>query len=115
MAKTIRFVREVRTVSDYGEIPERAYITLDVGQVKRILRLSEQVRKLGVYKIVEFDYTPTFRPDARIEYLCLNVTEDGFFWDGGIKHTSVMFETKEISIEELRGKNAAMIRSGSWS
>ena len=106
MAKSIRFVRNVISESDYDETPDKAYISLDENLVKRILMLSRKAKKLGVYKITEFDYTPTFRPDTRLEYLCLNVMADGFFWDGCIKHTSVSLETDYITIEDLKAKIA---------
>lgn len=92
-----------------------ARIDLGPERIKRIKRLSEEVNRLGVYKIVEFDYRVTLLSEdeageefegegddeVRTECDCMNVTDYGVFWSGYIKHTDDKWETEAIALSLL--------------
>ena len=111
MAKSIRFVREVFCHDEYADTrPDKAHITVSPELAKRILTLAQAVKKLNVYKVVEFDYTPKWKeqgvkdPDWHVDCVTLNVTNDDFFWDGYIKHTNIAIESANITLAELKKK-----------
>lgn len=111
MAKSIRFVREVRCGDEYADVrPDKAHITVSPELAKRILSLAKEVKRLGVYKVVEFDYTPDWKeqgvkePDWSIDCVTLNVTDEGFFWDAYIKHTNILLETERVTLADLKKK-----------
>jgi hypothetical protein len=78
---------------------------------RRIRQLAGEVRRLDVYKVQLFDYRAIpleendegelVESEARTDADCLNVTSDGFFWSGYVKHTDERWETANLSLSEL--------------
>ena len=109
--KTARFVQDVHCQDDYASAPGKATIVLDEAAAKRILKLSKAAKRLGVYKIVDWDGTPTYHGKDgdtgeawRLECATLNVTDDDFLYDAILKHTNIVIETESIRIEDLLKK-----------
>ena len=106
-----RFIRKVTTSNEYVDSrPDKATIDIDERLAKRILRLARQVKRLGVYKISEFDYTPDYletgvkNPDWHVDCVILEVSDDHFHWSALIKHTNIELLTQAIYIKELLKK-----------
>ncbi|TRZ51290.1 MAG: hypothetical protein D4S01_05095 [Dehalococcoidia bacterium] len=88
-------------------------VELDAKRIKRILHLSKLVEKEKMYSISEFDYTLDFYygdmedeedtwKDVRASNVLIQITKEKIYWEGNIKHSSDMFETDVINIEELK-------------
>jgi hypothetical protein len=106
-----RFIREVTTSHEFCDTrPDQATIDIDERLAKRILRLNKAVKRLGVYQITEFDYTPDWaetgikEPDWRVDCSILEVSDDHFHWSALIKHTNIELLTNAIYIKELLKK-----------
>jgi len=110
-AKTARFIREVTTGHEFCDSrPDKATVTIDERFAKRILRLAKLVKRLGVYQITEFNYTPDFyetgvkEPGWTLDCVILEVSDDHFHWSALIKHTSIEVLTTAIYIKDLLKK-----------
>lgn len=112
MTTSKNYRTEVRTDSDYDEIPSAAVFTIEQATAQRILKLSALVKDHGLYKVEEFDYRTVFlKSDAEdeiddddqasTEADCLNVSEQEFWFSAIIKHTNVEIVTARQSIAEL--------------
>ncbi len=112
MTKSKNYRTEVRTDSDYDEIPSVAVFSIEEATARRILKLSALVKDNGLYKVEEFDYRTTFlKSDGEdeiddddqtsTEADCLNVSEREFWFSGIIKHTNVEIFTGRQSIADL--------------
>lgn len=79
-------------------------------------KMCSEVRRLGVYKIVEFDGRaiplieeededgdPILVEDhaMRLECECANYTDRGVFWSGYVKHSDVRWETGYVPLDRL--------------
>lgn len=109
----------VHTDDEYATVPDYCEIELSDKQLARIKELAAEVKRLGVYKIVEFDYIdrfleedydseggpPVFREpeDFRVECTCINIVDDHIFWDGYIKHTGIVWDTEWVRLDQLVG------------
>lgn len=90
-----------------------ARVVLPPAMQQRIKALAEAVLTLNVYKVVEFDDCvdplnegteqddPPEPADVRLDCVCLNVTRDGFFWSGYLKHSDNIWETENTHISVL--------------
>lgn len=103
-----KFIREVHCCDEYCDTrPDKVVIAIDERLAQRILKLARQVKRLDVYKIVQFDYTPDWKetgvknPDWHVDCVTLDVTNDNFHWSSYIKHTNILLETEGISIKDL--------------
>lgn len=109
-------VKRILDISVYDEYldekPSSAEIVITPEFVERVKELNEAVKKLEVYKIVEFDYRPDWFyedenekivpwEEGTIDTVMLNVSSDDIMWSGYIKHTSILIETGSISLSEL--------------
>ena len=110
-AKTARFFRDVYCNDEYTDSrPDKATIVIDERLARRILKFARLVKRLGVYQIQEFDYTPDWyesgvqEPDWRLDCVTLDVADDHFKWTGLIKHTSIEVSTNAIYIKDLLKK-----------
>jgi len=112
----------VKTVvlNEYAsDTPSHARIVIDRKMRNRIAKLQAAVRKLKVYEISEWDYTPEYLtgPDdgeegdyspwesgssGCMDSLTMRVQDDGVYWHGFVKHTDLMVETERIDIKELK-------------
>ena len=112
MTTSKNYRTEVRTDSDYDEIPSVAVFTIEEATAQRILKLSALVKDHGLYKVEEFDFRTAFlKSDAEdeideddqasTEADCLNVSEREFWFSAIIKHTNVEIVTGRQSIAEL--------------
>ena len=103
---------DVRTDSDYDQIP--AVATFDIGEqtAKEIIRLSGLVKENKLYKVDKFDYRADFLMDdaedgaddavnVSTDADRLNVSETEFWFSAEIKHTNVEIVTVRQSIAEL--------------
>lgn len=114
----IQFHTEVRTDSDYDEIPEAVTFEIDVATAREIARLAIWVKTNQVYKIEKFDararyyrYDPASNSDqaiaageendVRTDADCLNVSENDFWFSAYIKHTDVEILSERKRIWEL--------------
>lgn len=88
----------------FDDHPENVSIKLTRDDAAHILFLSQEVKRLGVYKIVEWDGTPnwTGSKEYRVECETLNVNDTDFHYDCIPKHTSVILETEGIYIKDLK-------------
>ncbi len=112
MTTSKNYRTEVRTDSDYDEIPSVAVFSIEEATAQRILKLSALVKDHGLYKIEEFDYRTAFLKSgaedeiddddhASTEADCLNVSEREFWFSAIIKHTNVEIVTGRQSIADL--------------
>ncbi len=112
MTKSKNYRTEVRTDSDYDEIPAVAVFTIEEATAQRILKLSALVKDNGLYKVEEFDYRTEFLKSAGDDEIddddqasteadCLNVSEREFWFSAIIKHTNVEIVTDRQSIADL--------------
>jgi hypothetical protein len=111
--KGIKFDLEVNVFDEcFDERPDKAVVEITRPLAKRILQLAAAAKKLKVYKICEFDYTPEFfiegdngefteMLDFRVDAETLEVEEERFRWAGSIKNTSIGWETGSISIVSM--------------
>lgn len=90
-------------------------VTIAPEDVERINTLATAVAELRVYKIVVFDCRATplrvHDPDdmmvdeeedeIRTECDCMNVSTDGVFWTGYVKHTDDRWETSKVPFASL--------------
>lgn len=125
---TKRLILPVSVSDDNFNGFDHAVIDLNSAEIQRIRDMRDVINtcknSLGseFYKLVMFhnglevmetdydtDYldngrTPLRTPDAedaRIDCVCLNVTDDDFFWSFYPKHTNIHCETESISIDVL--------------
>ena len=108
MAKTTTEFRvPVHCTDEFFDVyPERVSIKLAREDAAHILFLNQEVKRLGVYKIVEWDGTPNWEGSKgyRVECGTLNVNDTDFHYDCIPKHTSVILETEGIYIKDLKKK-----------
>lgn len=87
-------------------------VDLDDSAILRIRHLRSAVKALDAEAIEEFDHRVepvsededgviTVDDGVRLECVCLNVTRDGAFWNGYVKHTDDQFETSTVGLEHL--------------
>ena len=100
--------------NEYSDEPTLAHVMMKPGEVKRILMLSRQVKKLKVYCIEEWggpdewtegdletdeERTPF---DGSIDLEMIKVTDDDFHYLGNLKHSEGKgFETEGINLTLL--------------
>jgi len=111
MTLKAKFIRGVSCMDEYCDNrPDKVTIEIDERRARRILRYSRLVKRLGVYQITEFDYTPHFRetgvrkPDWSVDCVILEVSNDHFHWLALIKHSSIELLTQAITIKSLLKK-----------
>ncbi|MDI9689731.1 hypothetical protein [Burkholderia cenocepacia] len=113
---------DVRSDSDYDELPEVVAFSVDEATARGIVRLSALVTANGLYKVEKFDYRasyfrrdpekgPSEGPEAaevddgdndvRTDADCLNVSETEFWFSAYLKHTDVEILSERKRISEL--------------
>jgi len=120
-----RLIMPVHVQDDYFDDYDCAVAELNQASIDRIRSLSEFVKIARqaddtIYKIVAWDWcglkvfksSYSDEPDEeelqlkepeeyRIDCLCLNVSDDGFYWTFYPKHTSIYCETAAIAVALL--------------
>lgn len=88
----------------FDDHPEQVSIKLTRADAAHILFLSNEVKRLGVYKIVEWNSTPNWEGAKKYSVECgtLNVDDTDFHYDCFPRHTSVTLETEGIYIKDLK-------------
>ncbi len=117
--KSKKLIIPVHTYDEWFDgKPDYVVVELCQDRIRRIKEMAGTVRNLGVYKVVEFDYSCEHKVaahdaepdngrvalsdfDGRMECETLNVTENSFFWSGYHKHTNIHWETESVIISEL--------------
>ena len=100
---------EVRTDSDYDEIPGAVEFVIDEATAREIVRLAVLIKANGLYKIEKFDYRAAWidSPDSehpeniRVDAGALNVSETEFWFSTYIKHTDVQILSERQRIGDL--------------
>ena len=117
--KTYTRILRVNIADEWTTDPTHAVVRITRDLAKRILKLSATVRKLKVYCIEEFDYTPDMKvasgeyekpklkdlkewAEGSNDASRIHVTDDSVNWVSYIKHTDVELSTDHISMKELR-------------
>jgi hypothetical protein len=115
MQHALKFVTEVRSDSEYADIPEQAIFEIDAASAAGIAALSRKVLDADANKIEVFDYRTTWlkksaQSDADIEdpenqeavELDALVVSGAEFWFAGyLKHTTVKICTERQRIDEV--------------
>jgi len=102
------FKRKIMCSDDYYNHPDTMTVDISKEDAERILMLSKEVKRLKIYKIVDFDYSPEFSksgvddPDWRMDCVTINITDREFFYRANIKHTNVDVESEGIRIVTLK-------------
>lgn len=107
----IKRILEVSVFDEwFDDGPDVAQVTITKSFINRVIKLNKAVKKLGVYKISEFDCSPDwlykngdeYEPwDDSMDVILCHVTESGVQWDGYVKNTNIQIGTQEIFISEL--------------
>ena len=117
------FTVKVNVYDEYfDEGPTYAIVEVDEALAKQIIKMQAAVKDCNAYCMVDFDSHVEFKEqkdpaeddenvtvipelvdwDGRTECETLHVTDSRFFWNAGIKHTSINMETEAIAIDELK-------------
>ncbi len=107
----------VNCTEDYESYPVCAIIDLGEDAANKIRLFSRIVQRNGLYKVEKFDYSPLWlghavledepltdedRTDTvPVEAVCLNVSDDSFWWSAYLKNSSVLIETDKVLIDDL--------------
>ena len=110
----VAFQLRCHTDLEAWDVPEWAILTITPQRARRLLRLCETVRTLGVYKIADFDDDPDFHAwgedvdgnetpgePIRAEIDQVSCYADGVRWSAAVRHTDRTFSTKEIPVSRL--------------
>lgn len=107
---------EVRTDSDYDEVPSVAVFAIDEDTAREIITLAALVKDNKLYKVEKFDYRARFYcsvpeedpeeaedagEEERTEADTLNVSESEFWFSAYLKHTNVEVLTEKQPIVDL--------------
>jgi hypothetical protein len=97
---------EVRLIREMSEIVKAAKTSLDISVYKLVAFNTAPVLMTSDYDTEYLDNgrTPLKEPDeddARIDGVCLNVTDDDFFWTFHPKNTGIHCETESVLITAL--------------
>lgn len=124
---------EVRTDSDYREIPAVVEFSIDEATAKDIIRLAALVQSNDLYKVERFDWrarylaqdpaetdpqgvtTTDAENHVRTEADTLNVCDTEFWFAAYLKHTDVKILSDRQSIDELAkhfGLEPSRVESG---
>lgn len=113
-----KLIIKVNNPSDFeGDTADFAVVALSESAISRIKELAKAALSLGVYKVVEFDYSCDLKEAAYDQDLvdgkeplkedstatdcdCLNVTTTDFFWSGYYKGDA-RWETASIPLTVL--------------
>lgn len=107
----------VNCAHDYADYPVCAIVELNEDTANKIRLFSKFVKKNDLYKIEKFDYSPlwldhdvledeTLTDEDRtglvsVEAVCLNVTDDSFWWSAYLKNSNVYIFTDKLAISKL--------------
>lgn len=100
------------TYSGDADDPTHAIVSLDWRQLKRIRRLASEVKRLKIWRVSEFDYSPVFVqeadggtlepcPDFRPDGMTQNIDKDGINWVGSIKNTNIEIYVNSLDFSEI--------------
>jgi len=95
-----------------GDVPLSAIINLEPDDIKRILKLSNCVKRNKVFCIQSWDYSPDWLAssneedreefDGSIDSSRIVITDSDVYWKAGLKHADVEFSTGCIYLSELK-------------
>jgi hypothetical protein len=105
-----RHETDVRSDSDYTDLPSKARFVITEADAQEINRLSALVAANGLHKVEKFDCRTSWLegddPDdfreARSDLDKLNVSETEFWFSGYVKHTDVEMFSERQQISEMR-------------
>jgi hypothetical protein len=105
-----RYETDVRSDSDYDELPSKARFVIAEADAHEIIRLSVLVAANGLHKVEKFDYRTSWLegddPDSFTEACSdadsLNVSENEFWFAGYLKHTNVEVLSERQRVSELK-------------
>jgi hypothetical protein len=105
-----RYETDVRSDSEYDELPTKARFVITEADAQEIIRLSEVVAANGLHKVEKFDYRTSWLEgddsdaftEARSDADSLNVSENEFWFAGFLKHTNVEVLSDRKRISELK-------------
>jgi len=101
--KTVFRVKVHPVIDQLDDYPSKVSVTLDKNAAAHILFLANEVKRLGIYKLIEWDGTPDWeKDDFRPECQALNVTDEYFYYDCFPKHCNIAVETATIPLKKLR-------------
>jgi hypothetical protein len=115
----LEYVVDVNIHDAYADGPNAAVIKMSPGLLRRVRSLTKCVKKLKVWQIRDFDYTPEFKfkmeenledEDTSIDTLLLQVTDMSIGWSGYIKHTDVEISTDDLNLKEIN-ENQKILRA----
>lgn len=110
VAREKRYETDVRSDSDYDELPTKVRFVLSEADAQEIVRLSALVAANGLHKVEKFDCRASWLegddPDAfieaRLEADALNVSENDFWFSGYLKHADVEVLSERQRVSELK-------------
>jgi len=110
VGREMRYETEVRSDSNYDELPTKARFVLSEADANEIIRLSALVAANGLHIVEKFDYRtswlegddPDAFTEARSDADALNVSENEFWFSGYLKHTNVEVLSERQRISELK-------------
>ena len=100
----MQFKSEVRTDTEYGEIPVSATFDIDAETAKDIVRLSKLVKHHQLHCLEKFDYRVRWdweEDDGSTDAERLVVFGDEFCFSAWVKNTNVEIHTARHSIEAI--------------
>lgn len=100
----MQFKSEVRTDTDYGEIPVSATFDIDAETAKDIVRLSKLVKHHQLHCLEKFDYRVRWdweEDDGSTDAERLVVFGDEFCFSAWVKHTNVEIHTRRHPIAAI--------------
>lgn len=106
-----KFESEVRTDSDYDELPIKATFEIDAATATEIRKLAGIVTANGLHKVEKFDYRTVWLNEdgerQRVDADSLNVTDIDFWFSAYLKHTDVEVCTNRYRIADLAPRTLA--------
>lgn len=106
---------DVRSDSDYDELPQVVAFSIDEATAREIVRLSTLATANGLFKVQKFDYRASYYrseplemagaksedTDVRTDAECLNVSATEFWFSAYLRHCDVDVRSERMPISEL--------------
>lgn len=100
----MHYQTQVRTDTDYADIPQGAAYSIDLEKAQTIIRLSNLVKANNLHCVEQFDYAVDWDwgdNDGRTEAETLVVFSNEFCFAALVKHTNVDIRTERRPIADL--------------
>jgi hypothetical protein len=102
--KSVRVYMEVHACDEYGESPRYCWIDIDQLWVDRAFNLRETCLKKDISSVEDGFQSPNWIDpcnDFRIQYGCIHLTKDRFWFQGSPKHCDYNVETYIFDIDDV--------------